>query len=200
MSKSKIAVIIGSTRDTRFGTKPAQWIFDLARQHPDLNVELVDLREIDLPFFNEAASNMWMPSKDPKAIAWQKKVAEFDGYIFVTPEYNRSITGALKNALDQAYKEWVRKPAAYVGYGSVGAARAIEHLRLINVELQMVPVRSGVHIGGSEFYKIHPMAGNQPISAIEETIASSAKTMLDELAWWAKATKAAREDSRGTQD
>lgn len=192
MSKARIAVIIGSTRETRFGTKPAEWIFNLAKQHPDFDVELVDLKDFDLPFFNEAASNLWMPSKDPKAVAWQEKIGTFDGYIFVVAEYNRSITGALKNALDQAYKEWGRKPAAYVGYGSVGGARAVEHLRLINVELQMVPTRSGVHIGGSDFYKIHPMAGNQPISAIEEAIGPSAKTMLDELAWWAKATKTAR--------
>lgn len=192
MSKARIAVVIGSTRETRFGTKPAEWIFNLARQHPDFEVELVDLKDFDLPFFNEAASNLWMPSKDPKAVAWQEKIGTFDGYIFVVAEYNRSITGALKNALDQAYKEWGRKPAAYVGYGSVGGARAVEHLRLINVELQMVPTRSGVHIGGSDFYKIHPIAGNQPISAIEEAIGPSARTMLDELAWWAKATKTAR--------
>src|SRR5215510_12781953 len=107
-------------------------------------------------------------SQGPKAIAWQNKIGSFDGYIFVVAEYNRSITGALKNALDQAYKEWVHKPAAYIGYGSVGGARAIEHLRLINVELQMVPVRSAVHIGGSEFVKVHPFMGKEPISAIEE--------------------------------
>jgi NAD(P)H-dependent FMN reductase len=192
MSKARIAVIIGSTRETRFATKPAEWIYTVAQRHPDLEVELVDLKDFDLPFFNEAASNLWMPSKDPKAVAWQEKIGGFDGFIFVVAEYNRSVTGALKNALDQAYKEWGRKPAAYVGYGSVGGARAVEHLRLINVELQMVPTRSGVHIGGSDFYKIHPMAGNQPISAIEEAIGPSAKTMLDELAWWAKATKTAR--------
>lgn len=197
MSKAKIAVIIGSTRDTRLAPKPAEWIFNLAKGHPELDVELVDLKSFDLPFFNEPASNLWMPSKDPRAVAWQNKIGTFDGYIFVVAEYNRSITGALKNALDQAYKEWMRKPAGYIGYGSVGAARAVEHLRLINIELQMVPTRSGVHIGGSEFAKIHPMMGNQPISAVEEAILPSAKAMLDELAWWAKATRAARsEDAR----
>lgn len=193
MSKPKIAVILGSTRDSRFGPVPAKWIYELAKQREDIEVEFVDLKEYDLPFFNEMASDLWMPSADPKAVAWQNKVAEFDGYIFVVAEYNRSITAALKNALDQAYKGWVRKAAAYVGYGSVGAARAIEHLRLINVELQMVPVRSGVHIGGSEFYKVFPMGGNQPISSIEQAILPSAKDMLDQLTWWTKATKAARE-------
>jgi NAD(P)H-dependent FMN reductase len=193
MSKLKIAVILGSTRDTRFGHVPAQWIFNLAKQREELDVELVDLKELDLPFFNEVSSDLWVPSKDPRAIAWQRKVGEFDGYIFVAAEYNRSITAALKNALDQAYVGWNRKAAAYVGYGSVGAARAIEHLRLINVELQMVPVRSGVHIGGSEFFKIFPRGGNQPISAIEDAILPSAKDMLDQLTWWTRATKNARE-------
>ncbi len=193
MAKPKIAVIISSTRDARFADKPANWIFDLARQRPEIDVELVDLRDFDLPFFNEAASNAWVPTQDPRALAWQKKIAEFDGYIFVVAEYNRSITGALKNALDQAYVEWNRKAAAYIGYGSVGAARAIEHLRLISVELQMVPVRSGVHIGGSDFFTIWAGGANQPMSAIERTIGNSAKDMLDQLVWWTNATKTARE-------
>lgn len=195
MSKLKIAVIISSTRDTRFADKPAQWIYDLASQREDLEVELVDLRDFDLPFFNERASNAWVPTQDPKALAWQKKVAQFDGYIFVVAEYNRSITGALKNALDQAYVEWNRKAAAYLGYGSVGGARAIEHLRNISVELQMAPVRSGVHIGGSDFYAVHTAFGNQPMSAIEGAILPSAKDMLDQLTWWTRATKTAREQT-----
>jgi NAD(P)H-dependent FMN reductase len=192
MSKPKIAVIISSTRDTRFADKPAQWIYDLAGQREEFDVELVDLRDFDLPFFNEAASNLWMPSQDPKAVAWQKKVGEFDGYIFVVAEYNRSITGALKNAIDQAYVEWNRKPAGFVGYGAVGGARAIEHLRLIATELQMVSTRSAVHIGGSEFYTVWGGGGNQPISAIEGAISASAKDMLDQLGWWVSATKAQR--------
>jgi NAD(P)H-dependent FMN reductase len=159
MSKLKIAVIIGSTRDTRFGPKPAQWILDLGKRREELEVELIDLRDFDLPFFNEKATNLWMPSEDPKAIAWQKKVGEFDGYIFVVAEYNRSIPAALKNALDQAYKEWVHKPAAYVGYGSVGAARAIEHLRLINIELQMVPVPFGRAHRRIRVLQSHPSHG-----------------------------------------
>ena len=200
MSKLKIAVIVGSTRDSRFGHIPAQWIFDLARKREELEVELVDLKDFDLPFFNEVSSDLWVPSEDPRAIAWQKKVSEFDGYIFVVAEYNRSITAALKNALDQAYVGWNRKAAAYVGYGSVGAARAIEHLRLINVELQMVPVRSGVHIGGSEFFKIFPKGGNQPISAIEDAILPSAKDVLDQLTWWTRATRNARRVTAATAE
>lgn len=195
MSKPKIAVIISSTRETRFGPKVANWILDRAKQRQDIDVELVDLKAFDLPFFNEMASNAWMPSQDPKAVAWQKKIAEFDGYIFVVAEYNRSITGALKNALDQAYVEWVRKAAAYVGYGSVGAARAIEHLRNISVELQMVPVRSGVHISAGDFVKVSPLGANEPIAAIEGSIGKSADDMLDQLTWWTNATKTAREET-----
>ena len=140
MSKLKIAVIIGSTRDFRFGPKPAQWIFELAHNREQLEVELVDLKEFGLPFFNEKATNLWMPSEDEKAIAWQKKIGQFDGYIVVTPEYNRSMPASLKNAFDQAYNEWNRKPIGFVGYGSVGAARSIEHARTTATELQMVNV------------------------------------------------------------
>jgi len=193
MAKPRIAVIISSTRDTRFGEKPARWILDLAKQREEFDVELVDLKDFDLPLFNEAASNLWAPSQDPKAIAWQKKVAEFDGYIFVVAEYNRSITGALKNALDQAYVEWNKKAAGFVGYGSVGGARAIEHLRNIATELQMVSTRAAVHIGGSEFYTVWTGGKNEPISAIEGAIGGSAKEMLDQLSWWVAATKAQRE-------
>ncbi|WP_127753523.1 MULTISPECIES: NADPH-dependent FMN reductase [unclassified Devosia] len=193
MSKLKIGVIISSTRESRFGDKPAQWILDKANARDEIEAELVDLRDFDLPFFNEVASNMWMPSSDPRAVAWQKKVAEFDGFIFVVAEYNRSITGALKNAIDQSYVEWNRKPFGIVAYGSVGGTRAAEHLRGIGVEMQMVSTRSAVHIGGSDFFAVHPLGGqNKSFSDIEGSIGPSAKDMLDQLIWWGTATKAAR--------
>lgn len=191
MSKLKIAVIIGSTRDARFADKPAKWIADLAAQRPELDVEIVDLKAFDLPLFNEATSNAWSPSQDPQAVAWQNKIAEFDGYIVVTAEYNRSLTGALKNAFDQAYKEWNQKAVGFVGYGSVGGARAIEHARAIAVELQMANVRSAVHIGGSDFMPI--MYGQKTLADIEANILPSAKDMLDQLSWWTAAAKTARE-------
>jgi NAD(P)H-dependent FMN reductase len=190
--KPRIAVIVGSTRPTRFADAPAQWILKQAQARGDMDVELVDLRDHPLPFFDEMASNMWMPSKNPEAIRWQETVSRYDGYIFVVAEYNRSITGALKNALDQAYKEWIRKPFTAIGYGGVGAARAIEHLRLIGVELQMVPTRGAVHIGGSDFKTVHPLFGNEPIETIEANLLPAAKPALDELVWWAKATMAAK--------
>ena len=92
------------------------------------------------------SSSLWSPSKNEVAQAWQKKVAEFDGFIFTAAEYSRGPAAVLKNALDYAYTEWNRKPAAFVGYGGVGGARAIEQLRLNAVELQMAPTRNAVHM------------------------------------------------------
>ncbi|MDO5604172.1 MAG: NAD(P)H-dependent oxidoreductase [Paracoccus sp. (in: a-proteobacteria)] len=193
MSKPRIAVIIGSTRQARFADKPAAWLMEQTAKRDDMDFELVDLRDFDLPLFDEVASNLWVPSSDPRAVAWQDKIGQFDGYIFVTGEYNHSITGSLKNALDQAYKEWNRKPMAAFGYGGVGAARAIEHLRGIGVELQMVPLHNAVHLGGGEFFKVSPLGQNGDMTEVEGVLTPSLNAMLDELAWWAKATKAARE-------
>ena len=182
--KPRIAVILGSTRPTRFVDKPGKWIFDLASQRPDWDVEMVDLRDHDLPFFDEIASNLWMPSQNPAALAWQKRIGSFDGFIVVTPEYNRSIPAVLKNALDQAYVEWNHKPLAVVSYGTTGGARAVEHLRTIAIELQMVPVRAAVHILGSEFMRVHPMGANEGMEQIEDKLLPSANAMLDGLNGW----------------
>ncbi len=195
MSKLKIGVIISSTRPTRFGEVPAQWILEKANQRPEIDAEIVDLRDFDLPFFDEMASNAWMPSQNANAVKWQKKIGEFDGFIFVVAEYNRAITGALKNALDQAYVEWNKKAFGAVGYGSVGGARAIENLRTIGVELQMASTRSAVHIAGADFMSVHPgFGGTKSLNDLEASIGNSAKDMLDQLVWWGEATKAARED------
>lgn len=192
MALPKIAIIISTTRETRFGEKPAQWIYEIASQRNDMEVELLDLRDFPMPFFDEVASNTYAPTTNEVAVRWQQKVAEFDGYIFVTAEYNRSIPGVLKNALDYAYPEWNRKAAAYVGYGSVGAARSIEHLRLICVELQMAPTRTGVHIQGGDFMAVWQKG--QSLTELDY-LQQNASTMLDELVWWTNALKAARAQS-----
>lgn len=190
MDTPKIGIIISSTRDTRFADKPAEWIHSIASSRDDLVPELVDLRDFPLPFFNEVASNAWAPTQNEVGLRWQEKMATFDGYIFITAEYNHSITAVLKNALDYAYVEWNRKPAAFVGYGSVGAARAIEQLRLICIELQMAPTRTGVHIQGSDFYAV----ARQGKSLTElEYLQPNVKSMLDELVWWTNTLKAGRE-------
>lgn len=190
MSKPKIAIIIGSTRATRFADKPTTWLKNIAEQRTDAQFEVLDLRDYPMPFFDEVASNAYAPSTNEVAQRWQKKIAEFDGYIFITAEYNHAPTAVLKNALDYAYPEWNKKPAAFVGYGSVGGARAVEQLRLIAVELQMAPTRTGVHIQGADFF-----GAWQQGAALEDMahLQPGVKNMLDEVIWWANALKAARE-------
>ena len=189
MTTPKVAIIISTTRQVRFGEKPTQWLYDIASKRSDLAFEIVDLRDYPMPFFDEVASNAWAPSTNEVAQRWQQKIAEFDGYIFVTAEYNHSISGVLKNALDYAYPEWNRKPAAFVGYGAVGAARAIEQLRLICVELQMAPTRTGVHIQGGDFMAVWRQGKSlTELDYLQPNVAA----MLDELVWWTKALKTAR--------
>ncbi|WAH39465.1 NADPH-dependent FMN reductase [Alicyclobacillus dauci] len=188
----RIGVIIGTTRDARFGGKAAQWFMDLARQRTDLQFELIDLRDYPLPFFNEMSSNLHMPTQNAEGLRWQKKVGEFDGYVVIAAEYNHGPSAVLKNALDYAYVEWVRKPVAFVGYGSVGGARAVEQLRQITIELQMAPVRSAVHIQGGDFMQI--MMGQKTLEELSY-LPPLVTNMLDDLAWWTNALKVAREQN-----
>jgi NAD(P)H-dependent FMN reductase len=192
MSKPHIGIVISTTREGRFGDKPAVWIRDLAAARGDLDVEIIDLRDYPMPFFDEPASPLSVPPKNEAARHWGRKVAELDGFIFVTAEYNRGPPAVLKNALDYAYKEFNRKPAAFVGYGGVGAARAVEQLRLICIELQMAPTRSGVHIGGADFIG---MLMQGKTFADTPHLTPTAVAMLDEFAWWVRALKAARESA-----
>ena len=193
----KIAIIIGSTRPTRFADKPAAWLQGIVAQRTDAEYEFLDLRDYPMPFFDEVASNAWAPTQNEVARRWQQKIGAFDGYIFLTPEYNHAPSAVLKNALDQAYVEWVRKPAAFVGYGSVGAARAIEQLRLIAVELQMAPTRTGVHIQGADF-----LGAWQQGAALEDMthLQPGVQAMLDELTWWANALSAARAGAQTAEE
>lgn len=189
MSKPKIGIVIGSTREGRFADKPANWIYEIAKARGDIDVELIDLRDFPLPFFEEAASPAWAPSKNDVAQKWQKKVASLDGFVFTAAEYNRAPTAVLKNAFDYAYNEWNKKAVGFVGYGGVGGARAVEHLRLIAIETQMAPVRAGVHIVWADMLPI--MQGQKKLEELEH-LKQSANDMLDQVAWWTKALVAAR--------
>ena len=191
MSKPKIAIVIGSTRVNRFGDKPAAWIAEIAKARGDLDVEIVDLRDYPLPFFDEVSSSLYVPSKNEVAQAWQKKVAEFDGFIFTAAEYSHGPAAVLKNALDYAYTEWNRKPAAFVGYGGVGGARAVEQLRLNAVELQMAVTRNAVHVTWGDYIQVAQQG--KKLEDIEHLNQAAAAT-VEELAWWAKVLKAAREN------
>jgi NAD(P)H-dependent FMN reductase len=190
MAKPKIAIIIGSTREGRFADHPANWIYELAKQRSDVDVEVVDLRDYPLPLYDEIASPIYVPSKSEVAQEWQKKVAEFDGFIFTAAEYNHGPTAVLKNALDYAYQQWNKKTAAFVGYGGVGGARAVEQLRLNTVELQMAPIRVGVHIQWAIVSEV--MEGKKKLSDFD-FLNHTGRDMLDQLVWWTKALKAARD-------
>ncbi len=192
MNKPRIGIVISTTREGRFGDKPADWIHKLASARGDLAFEIVDLRDYPMPLFEEAASPAYVPPQNEAARRWGQKVAALDGFIFVTAEYNRGPPAALKNALDHAYTEFNRKPVAFVGYGGVGAARAVEQLRLICIELQMAPTRSGVHIGGADFIGLF-MQGKT--FADMPHLDPTATAMLDELSWWTHALNAARAET-----
>lgn len=185
-----IGIVIGSTREGRFADKPAQWFHGIASQRTDISAELVDLRDYPMPFFDEALSPMWAPAKNEAALRWASKLATLDGLVVITAEYNHGPTAVLKNAFDYAYKEFARKPIGFVGYGGVGAARAVEQLRLVATEVQMAPVRSAVHMGMVEFLGVW-----QQGKSFEDYphLAQSAQGLLDDMAWWAKALKSARE-------
>jgi len=185
-----IGIILGSTREGRFSERPANWIHGIAKKRTDFTVELVDLRDYPMPFFNEPASPAWAPVTSVDAQRWAAKIATLDGLIVVSPEYNHGYSAVLKNALDYAYIEFDRKPIGFVGYGGVGAARAIEQLRLVAIELKMAPVRNAVNIGMVEFLGVW-----QQGKSLDDFphLVQAAGSLLDDIAWWAKTLKAARD-------
>ncbi|HET6469243.1 MAG TPA: NAD(P)H-dependent oxidoreductase [Geminicoccaceae bacterium] len=186
---SKLAIIVGSTRPKRFADHPAKWIHDHVANRGDVEVEMLDLRDYPMPFFNEPTSPAYAPPQNEVARRWQKKVGEVDGYIVVAAEYNRGPTAVLKNALDYAYQEYNNKPIAFVGYGGVGGARSIEHLRLSAIELQMAPIRTAVHIQMPVYMAV--LKEGKSLHDFD-FLNQSAGQMLDQLMWWVEALKAAR--------
>ena len=190
MSKPRIGIIISTTREGRFGERAARWVADLAASRTDIDTEIVDLRDYPLPFFDYVASPRFVPIDTPEAKKWSAKLAELDGYVFVTAEYNHSVSGVIKNALDFVFAEPARKPAAFVGYGAVGGARAVEHLRQIVVELSMVPLNRAVHVNMEPFLG---MMREGKDFADYPYLAPTVVTMLDELAWYAQTLKAGRD-------
>lgn len=191
MSRPRIGIIISSTRQTRFGERAARWLLQQAEARNDADYEIVDLRDYPMAFFDAPASPRFMPVTDEAARRWAARIASLDGYVFVVAEYNRSITAVLKNAIDHLYDEPARMPAAFLAYGGVGGARAVEHLRLIAVELSMTPTRSAVHIG------MEPLAGmlrDGKDFADYPWLADTVPPMLDELNWWTRVLKAGRDN------
>lgn len=189
----KIQIILGSTREGRQGEKVAKWVYEQAKEHKDIEVELVDLRDYPLPFYEEPTLPIFLQGKykNPVAKQWAEKVAEADAYIIVTPEYNRSFPAVLKNALDYVYSEWNKKPVAFVSYGgSANGARAVEQLRQVIIELQMAPVRSSVHFA----MRLKPFdeQGNLQ-EQFTQHYSQLLSALLGDLIWWGKVLKEARE-------
>lgn len=187
--KPRIGIIIGTTRPARFGHRPAEWFYNIARQRDDAEFEIVDLRDYDLPLFAEDRSPIYAPSENPEVRRWSDKIASLDGYIFVTAEYNHSISAALKNALDSIYPEFGRKPASFVGYGATGGSRAVEHLRGILAELHVATLKQAVHIGMTEmlgFLRDGKTFADFPY--LDETTGP----VLNDIVWWSRALRTAR--------
>jgi NAD(P)H-dependent FMN reductase len=188
--KPKIGIVLSTTRAKRFADKPGEWLLGLAGKRDDADFEIVDLRDYPMPFFEEDGSPAWVPPANEAAIRWGKKMAELDGYVFITAEYNHSMSGVLKNALDYAYTEYNRKPATFVGYGGVGGARAVEQLRLVLAELQIASLKHTVHINAPEYLGI---VNEGKSFADFPYLGDAAVLMLDQLVWWSATLKTGRE-------
>jgi NAD(P)H-dependent FMN reductase len=186
---TKIGIILGSTRPGRKSSAVADWVQEIAAEHSGgAQFELVDIVDFGLPHFDEEIPPAAGQYAKAHTKIWANKIAEFDGYIFVTPEYNHSLPGALKNAIDFVHAEWNNKAAGFVGYGSVGGARAVEHLRQIMAELQVAGVRTAVLL--SLFTDFENFTTFTPAEFQRESVTA----MLDQLIPWAEAFKPLRDN------
>jgi NAD(P)H-dependent FMN reductase len=188
----RIGVILGSTRPARFSERPARWVAEALAARGDLDVEQLDLRDYPLPFYEQPAppARTLREYPDEAIERWGQKIDAADGFVFVTSEYNHGYPAALKNAIDHLFPEWHRKPAAFVGYGNVGGARAIEQLREVVVELEMAPLRHAVHILPDVM--VPAMRADDYDASLFESLEPKLQLLADDLAWWTKALAAAR--------
>jgi len=187
-----VSVIVGSTRQGRFSEKPAQWILGHVKKREGVDAKLLDLRDFPMPFFDQAVPPA-MPGRAPYehdvVKRWTAEIARSDAFIIVAPEYNYGPSAVLKNALDWVYPEWNRKAIAFVSYGSMSGARAVQQLRQTATELQLAPIRSGVYIPPATLWA--HFQGGDDASGLAQ-LDDAAKTMIDDLLWWAAALKTAR--------
>lgn len=183
----KIAIVTGSTRPGRNNQAVANWTYEIASQRKDAEFGLVDIAGFNLPVYDEPMPPMWGRYANDHTKAWSEKIASFDAYVFVTPEYNHSTSGALKNAIDFLYKEWNNKAAGFVSYGGHGGVRAVEHLRLIMAELMIATVRAQVtfslHADFENFRTFKPSPQHE----------KQLHAMLDQLIAWGGALKPLRQ-------
>jgi len=187
MNAFRIAVIIGSTRPGRNGEAVAKWVYKIAQKRSDAEFELVDTRDFNLPLLDEPMPPSMGQYSKPHTKAWAAKIGSFDGYVFVAPEYNHGISGALKNAIDFLFAEWNNKAAGFVSYGGAGGARAVEQLRLVLAELQIATVRNQVLL--SMFNDFENFSVFKPDARHEKSV----NEMLDQVVAWSGALKSVRE-------
>jgi NAD(P)H-dependent FMN reductase len=188
-----IQVILGSTREQRFSERAGAWVVDRLSARDDLRVERVDLRDHPLPFF-DGRSPIHSPREyaTPEIARFGATIDRADGFVIVTPEYNHGYTAVLKNAIDHIFVEWTRKPVAFVGWGNVGGARAIEQLRQVAVEMEMAPLRHAVHMLPDVL--ITAIRAPEPFDlALLDPLLPRLTMLADDLVWWASALAAARE-------
>jgi NAD(P)H-dependent FMN reductase len=183
----KIGIILGSTRPNRIGEAVARWVHELAQKRTDASFELIDIRDYDLPLLDEPVPPSQGKYSKDHTKRWAATIDACDAYVFVTPEYNHSTSGALKNAIDFLYREWNNKAAGFVSYGSAGGVRAVEHLRLIMAELQVADVRAQVTL--SLFTDFENFSAFKPAEMHGKTL----DTMLDQLVAWGGAMKSVRQ-------
>jgi NAD(P)H-dependent FMN reductase len=183
----KIAIIIGSTRPGRNGEAVTKWVNEIAQKRTDAEFELVDVKDFNLPLLDEAMPPAMGQYTKPHTKAWAAKIGSFDGYVFVTPEYNHCIPGALKNAIDFLFAEWNNKAAGFVSYGSAGGARAVEHLRQVLAEVQIATVRNQVLL--SLFSDFENFSVFKPRPQHEKSV----NALFDQVIAWAGALKPLRE-------
>ncbi|HTX54647.1 MAG TPA: NAD(P)H-dependent oxidoreductase [Candidatus Baltobacteraceae bacterium] len=187
----KIGIVTGSTRPGRNNLAVAHWVLGIAKQRTDAEFELVDIADYQLPLLDEPMSPMFGKHTKPHTMAWADKIASCDAYVFVTPEYNHSTSGALKNAIDYLYGEWNNKAAGFVSYGGAGGVRAVEHLRVVMSELMVATVRAQVTL--SLLTDFERFTTFTPDLRHEREI----HTMLDQVVAWGEAlqTLRAREEN-----
>jgi NAD(P)H-dependent FMN reductase len=182
----RIAVVVGSTRPGRRSRQVADWVLDRAQRHSGAEFEMLDLADFELPLLDEPLPPSLGRYENEHTKVWARAVAPFDGFVFVTGEYNHAVPGALKNSLDYLYAEWNNKAAGFVSYGSSGGVRAVENLRLIAGELQVADVRAQVALPFStEFQNYTTFA---PSQAAEDQLVP----LLEQVIAWAEALKPLR--------
>jgi len=184
----RIGIVIGSTRPGRNAEQVARWVHENARKRSDAEFELVDIKDYNLPLLDEPVPPSMGKYSKPHTLAWAKKVASLDAFVFVAPEYNHGMTAALKNAIDFVYAEWNNKAAGFVSFGSAAGARAVEQLRAVMGEVQVADVRQQV------LFSLYSDFENFSVLKPNPAHEAALNTMLDQLVAWGGAMKKLREE------